>query len=211
VSASGDEVALAARANRLRYAASADAELRAAIHAAYVEVAKTKLDRSMQATQFLVTAAGTIGTIYTGLLALVYSASESGRQLPVRAIAPGVFLALAFFLSVFRMAYVATQRSDRFHQLPLAQSWRDQQRRLANFMAWIDRGSTQRAWAQRCAVVCVGAAVALLPLPFVSLSKLGATVAISAAALGVLGYGFFELRLARRATPALLNESAEYD
>jgi hypothetical protein len=186
------------RARRLTAAAAADGDYRAAIHAAYIEVAKAKLGRATHATEFFVSTAGAIGTIYSGLLALVYATGDHGQRLPPRAIAPAVFLAAAFFLSIFRMAFVG-RASRRFHLLRPARSWRDQERRLAEFIRWVDDGALRRGWAQRCGIVCVGAAVALLPLPFVSLTQRQSLAAIAVATIVVVAYACYEASMSRRA------------
>ena len=47
-----------------------------AVHAGYITVAQSSLDRSVQRGTYVVTAAGSIVTLYTGLLALRFSASK---------------------------------------------------------------------------------------------------------------------------------------
>lgn len=165
-----------------------EADFLKAIHAAYIEVDKGKLDRTTAAATFITTAAGAIGTIYTGLLALVFSVSaDPARPLPARGLAPAVFLALAFFFSVVRIGFV--RRSGRVFQLiPPAATWQEQQLRLLEFMYWVDRGALKRAWALRVAVVCLGAAVALLPLPFLALSTKAAGWTIGVVTLFVVAY-----------------------
>jgi hypothetical protein len=193
---------------------SNEAEFQNVIHAAYIEVQKAKLDRTNAAATFVTTAAGTIGTIYAGLLALAFSVeSTPARPLPPRALAPAIFLALAFVFSVVRTGFV--RRTGRYlasqhpAQLPAngrppvgdesspplinpASTWEEQELRLVAFMNWIDRGALKQAWALRVAVICLGAAVFLLPLPFVDLSSRAATLMILAVAMVVLAFLIYE-------------------
>jgi hypothetical protein len=173
--------------------AAAETDLRSAIHSAYIEAAKGKLDRVASAASFVTTAAGAIGTIYTGLLALVYSvASTPARPLPARGLAPAVFLALAFFFSVLNIAFIRSS-GERRRILPVAETWRAQEARLVTYLLWIEAGATRRAWALRVAVVCLGAAVALLPLPFVSLSATATGITIGIVAGVATGYFAYEM------------------
>jgi hypothetical protein len=149
---------------------AAETDLRAAIQAAYIEVQKAKIDRTFRAADTVTRAAGAIATIYAGLLALVYSvASNPPRPLPARGIAPAVFLALAFFFSVVNVGFIR-RSGKKVDILEAAEAWKEQQIRLIRFLQWVDRGALQRAWALRAGVICLGAGVALLPLPFLALS-----------------------------------------
>jgi hypothetical protein len=173
-----------------------DTDLRAALHAAYIETSKTKLNRTSAAATFVTTAAGAVGTIYTGLLALVYSvASTPPRPLPARGLAPAIFLALAFFFSVVNVGFIR-RSGARSHVLPPATTWEEQELRLVNFMLWIDRGALRRAWAMRIAVVCLGAAVALMPIPFVGLSRTATALAIGTTAAFAFVYTAYEAIIA---------------
>jgi hypothetical protein len=171
--------------------------LRAAIQAAYIDVAKGKLDRASSSADFVKTAAGAIGTLYTGLLALVYSvASTPARPLPARALAPAIFLALAFLFSVVNIAFVRS-RGEAFHLLPIAETWEQQEQRLAKFIQWMEVGARRRGWAIRCAVVFLGAAIALLPLPFISISTTASRVTIGVVAVLAAAYFVYEVRTSK--------------
>jgi hypothetical protein len=87
-----------------------------------------------------------------------------------RAIAPAVLLGVSFFLSVLNVAWVRGS-GERFDLVPVAGDWKDQQERLARFMQWMEVGARKRGWAIRSAVVFLGAAVLLMPLPFVDTSS----------------------------------------
>jgi hypothetical protein len=186
----------------LKAVAEAEGALRSAIHAAYIEVSKAQLERVQRAADFVTTVAAGVGTIYTGLLALVYSTKEPVNPLPARGIAPGVFLALAFFFGVVNVGFVRASTKN-VHILRAADTWDEQQLRLVEFMQWIGRGGQiRRAWALRVAVVCLGGAVALLPLPFVSLSRTATLTMIVLVGGATAAYLFYELFSIRRSRGA---------
>jgi hypothetical protein len=168
-------------------------EFHQAIHAAYIEVHKGKLDRTIAAATFVTTAAGAIGTIYTGLLALAFSVEATpARPLPARGLAPAVFLALSFFFSVVRVGLVK-RAGKRGHIIEPAATWQEQELRLVAFMNWVDGGALARAWALRIAIICLGAAVLLLPLPFLSLSATEAAWLIGTVSLLVVAFIVYEV------------------
>lgn len=176
-------------------AASEEAQLRVAIQQAYLDTAKAKLDRTAAAADFVTKAAGGIGTVYTGLLALAYSvSSNTPNPLPPRALAPAILLSAAFLLSVVNVSFIrSTSRS--FNPLPVAETADDQAARLIAFLQWIERRTSRRLWALRSAVVALGASVILLPLPFVSLSSGWLTVLIAVTMSAVGAYLLVELLL----------------
>jgi hypothetical protein len=201
---------------------SNEAEFQKVIHAAYIEVQKAKLDRTNAAATFVTTAAGTIGTIYAGLLALAFSVeSTPARPLPPRALAPALFLALAFVFSVVRTGFVrrtgrylasqhpaqlsargrapVSEASTSPHLISPASTWEEQELRLVAFMNWIDRGALKQAWALRVAVICLGAAVFLLPLPFIDVSSRAAALMILVVAAIVLAFLIYEVIAAVKA------------
>jgi hypothetical protein len=192
---------------------AAETDLRAAIQAAYIEVQKAKIDRTFRAADAVTRAAGAIATVYTGLLALVYSvASHPARPLPARGIAPAFFLALAFFFSVVNVGFVR-RSSRKVDILEAADSWKGQQIRLIRFLQWVDRGALERAWALRAGIVCLGAGVALLPVPFLTLS-LGQTRGTIGAVSGVaLLWLLYEVAVAwaarRKQRTALMRQSIQ--
>jgi hypothetical protein len=191
---------------------SNEAEFQQGIHSAYIEVAKAKLDRTNAATTFVTTAAGTIGTIYAALLGLVFSIETTpARPLPLRGIAPAIFLALAFVLSAARGGFLRTTArnvpykgtppptarrraiEEAPHLINPASSWQEQEERLLAFLQWMERGAMKQAWAARVAIVCLGAAVFLLPLPFLDMSAWTAAVLIVAVSAVVLAYLAYEV------------------
>jgi hypothetical protein len=148
---------------------AAEDKLREAVHAAYLEVAKGSLERSLSRANFVTAAAGAIATAYTGLLGLVYSGSGA-RALPGHGVWPAVFLGLAFVLSAFYVAYQRPGwRAGSF--LPRGTGTQLEEERLALFVEWVGRRTNRNAWAIRTAVVSLGIGVALTPLVFLSLTE----------------------------------------
>ena len=176
--------------------------LRAAVQTAYLEVAKGKLERADKAAERVATAAAGVGTIYAAVLALVYTADpKATREFPPRAIAPAILLGVAFFLSVYSVAYSRSGRRT-FDLIKPATTWQDQQERLLAFLQWMDRGARAGTWAIRSAVIFLGAAVVLLPVAFVDLS-VNVVWFVTAAAIG---YTAMDLIIARREGEPAANE-----
>lgn len=147
--------------------------LRAAVHGAYLDVAKASLERSLQRATFVTGAAGTMATIYSGLLALVYSVSKEGAApMPASGIGPAAFLGLSLVLSTVYVAFINRSFRDGRHLRSGLGSPLLQERRLATFLDWSIGGSYRRAWALRTSVLSLGVGVALTPLPFLELSEL---------------------------------------
>ena len=185
--AEADKIARALEAARIDAAQAAEDASRQAVQAAYLEVGKGIIDRSLKRAEFVTAAAGSIGTIYSGLLALVYSSSaDVPNPLPARGIVPALFLAAAF---VFSAVYVSFLRRARRkgNLLPGGVGGAIEETRLISFITWATESAMQRAWALRTAVVSLGAGVALLPLAFVRL-QWWQTVAITLFAISVVGF-----------------------
>jgi hypothetical protein len=149
--------------------------LRAAVHGAYLDVAKAAAERSLQRATFVTGAAGTMATIYSGLLALVYSVSKEGTSpLPAYGMYPAVFLGISLVLSTAYIAYITRSfRAGRHLRNGLGPGL--QEERLATFLDWAISSSYRRAGALRTAVVSLGIGVALTPLPFLRLAEASAT------------------------------------
>jgi hypothetical protein len=112
-------------------------------------------------------AAGTIATLYTGVLALAFSVSE--RPLPIRGLAAPVLLGLAIVLSTVYLAYLTPGRDVN---LPKPHSnWRvATMRRLAFFVEWTRAGAMNRRYWLHASVIALAFAIALLPAPFVAIA-----------------------------------------
>jgi hypothetical protein len=146
---------------------AAEIALLKSVHDAYIAVAQGTLDRSVTRAQFLTAAIGAVGTIYTTLLGVNYAVA-SKQPAPGRALIPVVFLGLAFVLASVYVAYMKPQTAHR-RLLPTAVGGTIAEDRLKTFMEWTFAGVLARSWALRSSVVSFGVAIALLPLPFLSI------------------------------------------
>ena len=156
------EAAIArAQANR-----AADLAHNAAVQQALIEVARGGLDRARSNAETVQKAAGTIGTLYTGILAVAFSVTS--RPLPVRGVLPALFLGLAVAASTAYLAYLsrrdeASTTSFRAGEAGLA----GQLTRLEFLIRWVRGAVRERAWLLRSSVVALALGVVLLPVPFV--------------------------------------------
>ena len=158
-------------ATRLENRVAAEDALRGKIHEAYVEVGKQAMERSLTRANFVATTASALSTIYTGLLALVYSVSgDAPNPMPASGIAPAAFLGLSLVLSVVYVSYLHESSSRRL-VIPTGLGPRLQETRLLSFLTWIASGAFSRAWALRIAVISMGVGVFLMPLPFLQISE----------------------------------------
>lgn len=169
-------------ASRSDQAVTSEDRLREAVHAAYLDVAKSALDRMLKRADMLVTIAAGAATIYTAVLGLAFSADV--RPIAPVAALPALFLALALVMSAFYSAFVS--RRVR-HGMPLASgtSAKVQHRRLAEFVAWVNGTALDRGWALQSAILCLFVGTVSMPIAFVDRGQDAYAVAvILLAALG---------------------------
>lgn len=81
------------------------------------------------------------------------------------------------------------------HPLRLGPTWAEQEERLGDFLRWVDRGAMARAWALRYAVVCLGAGVALLPLPFLDFGPGQTLFAVTAVSVVTVAWILVDWRI----------------
>jgi hypothetical protein len=155
-----------------------------AVHAGYIAVAQSTLDRSMQRGTYIATAAGAVVTLYTGLLGLRFSAGSQTTLLPARGLLPALFLGGAVVFSTFYISFLR-QRRIATELLPSGLGGRIAQARLESFIEWVTAGAVARAWALRVAVISFGLGLILLPITFVQLSS-GTVTALGVTAAAIL-------------------------
>jgi hypothetical protein len=180
-------------ATRLENRVTAEDALRSKVHDAYLEVGKQAMERSLTRASFVATTASALSTIYTGLLALVYSVSGNAPiPMPASGIAPAVFLGISLALSVVYVSYLRESSSRRL-VLPVGTGSRMQEMRLLSFLSWIAAGAFSRAWALRIAVISMGVGVSLMPLPFLRISGRNAWQIAAMGGMILLSVAGFEL------------------
>lgn len=170
---------------RAKAEADVDLAVEQEYYKAVIEVAKGSIERVRASAQTVQSAAAAVGTIYTGVLALAFSAADA--PLPSRALFAAVFLALAMALSTAYLAYLPDppRETDEPPDGGPPRPARDgaggsdgesqaapvePPQRLTNlFVEWTKGAALQRAPWLRASVVALAVAVVLLPAPFVTL------------------------------------------
>jgi hypothetical protein len=147
----------------------------AAIQAAYIATTQTTLDRVLTRANVLTAAVGTIITLYTGLLAFIYTKADTAtggdtgvteRPLQVVGLVPPLFLALALFL-VTIYAAVLRNKTTVGPFLPTGIGGQVAEMRLVTYMRWCFAGVLARRWALHAGITSLGVGIATLPLPFI--------------------------------------------
>lgn len=150
--------------------AQAELDTKTEYYKSIFEVAKGSVDRARSGAQSVQTVAGTIVTLYTGLLAVTFAAAS--RPLPPRGVVPAVLLGVSVVLSTGYLAYLRSS-DDREVAAPAATSSRRSAElaRARSFIRWTRSAATKRSYWLRASVLAFGFAIMLLPAPFVALGK----------------------------------------
>lgn len=160
----------------LRAVREADIETRRAVDAAYLDVAKSSIDRARSGAKFVEKAAVGIAGAYAATLGLAFGLSETAELLPARGIAAGCFLGLSL---AFAAAYVAfltppdapvKDLEDPAKEGELVPEQNDMRR--DEFLSWMSDLVLRRAILLRIAVLSLGAGVLFTPAPFIDISDL---------------------------------------
>lgn len=136
-------------------------------------IATGALERARGGAEAVIKAAASIATLYTGVLALVFSVADN--PLPLRGVLPAVFLGGAVVLATAYLAYGRT-RTDTRKSLKVGPM---PDRDLLGRTIWRYRTTAlivgdvvgRRQGALRASVVSLGYGLACLPLPFITLGK----------------------------------------
>lgn len=177
-----EKTQLARQSARQDAAQAAEDALRAAAHAAYLDVAKGALDRSLKRAEYLTTAAAAIGTTYTALLGFIYGTTKA--PLPPVALVSALFLGGAYFFSSFYVAFLR-KTVARGSLLPTGIGGQIAEQRLEALVEWVNGAAMDRIWALRSGVMSLGAGILLLPLPFLNLAVFAEVVLIVLALVAV--------------------------
>jgi len=144
-----------------------------AVQTAYLGAARDSVTNAQSRAQYVVTAAGSIATLYTGLLGLVFGLSSAGHELPERGVWAGFFLGLAIVLATFYLAYLIKRPSGAMTQ-PSAALRVDAVQRVYDFVAWSRDAVLTRRYFLQCSVISLGVGVAFLPAAFTTLGNASA-------------------------------------
>jgi hypothetical protein len=166
------------------------------IHDAYLDVIKGTLDRSVTRAQFLTATIGAVSTTYTSLLGINFAVASS-RPAPGRALIPVMFLGLGLALAALYVAFLKRTAAQR-RLLPTAIGGAVAEERLKTFMEWTFSGVLSRAWALRTAIVAFAVGLAMMPLPFVTISAATEHLVVAAGVLVLLVWVGVEIAWAYR-------------
>jgi hypothetical protein len=130
------------------------------------DVAKAGLTRADALPQLVITAAGALVTLYTGILALVFAASS--HPMPWRGLIPALLLGLAIGFATAYAAYIRPRPTESFTTAPNA--WENAEAYTNGFIDWINKAIDDRAWFMRGAVLFLWLGVAFLPSAFLDIT-----------------------------------------
>ena len=148
----------------------------AAIEAAYIATAQATLDRALTRANFLTASVSTVITLYTALLAFIYTTADTGtggdtgvdeQPLQVVALVPALFLGLALLL-VTVYAAVLRKKTTVGPFLPTGIGGQIQELRLVTYLRWCFDPVLARRSALHAGITSLGLGIATLPLPFVN-------------------------------------------
>lgn len=120
-------------------------ELRLAVQQAYLDIGRGMLDRALTRANLVTGAAGAIGTLYSGLLALAFKTEcDHANPISIAGLLPAVLLGAAITLS----AMYAARLGGAYFKGPILQQGDApslQEERLSSFLAWVTTGVRLRA------------------------------------------------------------------
>jgi hypothetical protein len=159
---------LSALADREKVARASFDTMNQAVFNAYLDVAKGQIERATSRAEFIEKAAGTIATLYTGILAFTFNAELSkGKAFPAVGIAPTIFLGLSIVLAMFYLAYIMRPRRFKASTSSglLPQHLIDERN---NFISWASNSVLERAPWLQTAVLSLGFGVIFLPVVYLT-------------------------------------------
>ena len=132
-----------------------------------LEVAKGSIERARASAETIQKAAAALVTLYTGVLALAFSVSDTA--LPGRALFAALFLGAAIALATAFLAYLPDEEAGGKGGEPVEGSGTTEDQLVNSFVTWTRKTALKRAGFLRSAVVMLVGAVLLLPAPFVEI------------------------------------------
>jgi hypothetical protein len=137
-----------------------------AFYASAYKVAEASVDRARAGAQFVQTAAAAIVTLYTGSLALAFSIKDN--PLPLRAVMPAFFLAIAIAFAAYYLAFPS--KSVGNSDVP-SDANDPPEKWFTTYEDWMRKIVLRRAWALRSSVIALLLGAVFLPTPFVSVKS----------------------------------------
>jgi hypothetical protein len=140
-------------------------ELLKVFHSTIAEVASGAIERSRDSAKYVQTAAAAIGSLYAGILALVFSVTD--HPLPLRGVYAAVFLGLAVALSTAYLAFIT--KPAMIEPYESTEALADVQIARSAFLSeWVGSTVNTRRWAIRASVLSLAFGVTFIAAPFVS-------------------------------------------
>jgi hypothetical protein len=181
-------------ADRAKAAFANDYTLRQGVYNAYLDVVKGVVERAGDRAELIIKAAGAIGTIYTGVLALTFVADNNKSvKLPPSGIVPAIFLGISIVCAAASIAYVTRKKPSADQdststELPLqgkpepSDFYSAQIERLAAFVSWGLEPIYSKRRLLHFAIFSLGAGVIFLPIPYLDIPSqavwIGAPIAV---------------------------------
>ena len=117
---------------------------------AYIDVAKSQIERAIARAEFVQTAAGAIGGAYTAVLAFSFALGTTDA-LPARGILPTIFLGLAIVLAAGFLAYMSHPNEVAEHTSKGTLDSRQRERR-STFINWTGAPVNPQSYLLRASV-----------------------------------------------------------
>ena len=156
--------------NRARDEHAADLAQNAMVQTAFVESAKSGLDRARANVEQLQKAAAVVATIYSSVLAATYSIS---KPVPARGLLPAFFLGLSLVLATAYLSYLGRHaRSDQvsFDRTSDPTGVSGQVMRVNVLSKAVGNAVRRRIYLMRAGVLAFAVGVMTLPIGFISFS-----------------------------------------
>lgn len=132
---------------------------------ARLEVAKAGVERARDNAKFIQLAAAGLGTAYTGVATLAFSAS--GTHLPPRGFIPTLFFGVAVALATLYLAFMV-KPSDEVDLEPSDLPRLNAQQKVDSFVLWVRAGILARAPLLRAAAIALLFGVVALPIAMIT-------------------------------------------
>jgi hypothetical protein len=131
------------------------------------DVAFGGFERARFAADSVAKAAAAIGTVYAGILALVFA--TDGEALPLRAVIAPVFLGLALVLSAAYLAFFGPVYQTTAWAAPDAPTFAERTKQRNDYLIQrVQKVVIRRSGVLRASVVALGVGLVAIALPFVS-------------------------------------------
>jgi hypothetical protein len=149
--------------------------LEQAVHDAYVDVAKSTIDRALARADFVEKAAAAIATAYTAVVGLSFATGTDATPIPPQGIIPAIFLGFALVLAAVYLAYfsrsAAPERKVAMEPPAPAPDFETKQRnRLNEFVGWTSNAVLARIYFLHASVISLGFGVLFLPAAYIAWS-----------------------------------------